>query len=94
MVNQVVFFHNQHLIQHVDSPENETGSHRDDTLVTCDKEWSIKFLGATEKSFVHKDKGDGDGPVGGDHPQDVGVALEQRLLPCPLHPLMCATLDC
>ena len=76
------------------SPENKTGSHRDDTLVTCDKEWSIKFLGATEKSFVHKDKGDGDGPVGGNHAQDVGVALEQRLLSRPLHPLMCATLDC
>ena len=78
----------------MDSPENETGSHRNDTLVTCDKEWSIKFLGATEKSFVHEDKGDGDGPVGGDHPQDVCVALEQRLLPRSLHPLMCATLDC
>ena len=67
-------------------PEDIAGSNGYDTLVTCDEEGSVKLLCPTEQRLVDKDESDGDSPVGGDHPQDVSVALQQGLLPSPVHP--------
>ena len=50
----------------------------------------------TEQRLVYEDQGDGDRPVGSDHPQDVSVAFQQWLLPSPVHPclaIICGTLS-
>ena len=69
-------------------PEDIAGSNGNDTLVTCYEEGSVKLLCPTEQRLVDEDEGDGDRPVGGDHPQDVSVALQQGLLPSPVHPCL------
>ena len=68
-------------------PEDIAGSNGYDTLVTCYEEGSVELLCPAEKRLVYEDESDGDGPVGGDHPQDVSVAFQQWLLPSSVHPL-------
>ena len=69
-------------------PEDVAGSHSYDTLVTCYEEGSVKLLRPAEQRLVDKDESDGDRPVGGHHAQDVGVALQQGLLPSSVHPCL------